>query len=72
MTSAAYYWCLTHERVEAADDRDDVDNCLGPYPTMAAAQNWKETSEARSEKWKEDDDEWFGTEEDEGPKDAPA
>lgn len=63
MTSAEYYWCLTHERVEAADDRDDVDNCLGPYPSAEAARNWKVTNEARDEKWQEADDEWFGGDE---------
>lgn len=63
MTSANYYWCLTHSRVEAADDRDDVDNSLGPYPSAEAAQNWKATNEARDEKWQEDDDEWLGGDE---------
>lgn len=64
MTSLQYYWCLTHERVEAADDRDDVDNALGPYPSEAAARDWKAINEARAENWKEDDEKWFGPDED--------
>lgn len=59
-----WYWCLTHERVEHADDRDDVDNVLGPYPTEEAARNWRETVEARNEAWDDADKAWRGDDED--------
>lgn len=61
MTATTYYWCLTHHRPEAADERDDVDHALGPYPTEEAARNWKALTEARHEAWKADDEAWYGT-----------
>lgn len=68
MTS--WYWCLTHARVEAADDRDDVDNALGPYESEDAARNWRETNEARAERWKAEDKAWRGDEDDDDADDA--
>jgi hypothetical protein len=65
----SFYWCLTHNRVEAADDRDDLENSLGPYPTEAAATNWKATLESRNEAWQEEDDRWDGPDEDADDKD---
>lgn len=58
-----FYWCLTHSRVEGADERDDVDNALGPYATREDAQNWKERVEERAEAWKADDEAWEGDDE---------
>ena len=63
MTAGRYYWCLTHERVEEADERDDVDHALGPYDTREDARNWKAINEARAEAWKADDEAWHGTDE---------
>ena len=57
-----WVWCLTHQRPEAAADRDDPDNSLGPYETEAAARAWRELNEERSETWKEQDEAWFGDE----------
>ncbi|CAN5116976.1 hypothetical protein BH20ACT3_BH20ACT3_12930 [soil metagenome] len=62
--TTTYYWCLTHQRPEAAEERDDVDHALGPYPTEEAARNWRELNETRAAAWKEEDDAWFGTDED--------
>jgi hypothetical protein len=58
MTDIAWYWCLTHQRAEAAGDRDDPDNALGPYESPDAARDWKERSEARAQAWKEQDEAW--------------
>jgi hypothetical protein len=33
---------------------------LGPYPTEAAARDWKATAEARNEAWDEEDERWSG------------
>ena len=60
MTSSDWYWCLTHERAEAADVRDHPDNALGPYPTPEAAADWRRLNEERALKWKVEDDEWNG------------
>ena len=62
MSTTEWYWCLTHERPETAENRDDPDNTLGPYPTEAAARDWKATNEARDEAWKEEDERWLGIE----------
>lgn len=63
--TTTYYWCLTHQRAEPADERDDLDHALGPYPSAEAARNWKELNEARDEAWKADDEAWHGTDDDE-------
>lgn len=55
-----WYWCLTHDRPEPEDERDDVENSLGPYPTEEGARNWREKVEARNEAWEEEDDRWAG------------
>lgn len=64
MTTDGWYWCLTHARVETAEDRDDPDNSLGPYPSAAEAADWQARVEARNARWQEADEEWFGTDED--------
>ena len=60
MSTIEWYWCLTHQQAEAAADRDDPDNALGPYPSPEAARDWKRRNEERAEAWKEDDDRWSG------------
>lgn len=59
-----WYWCLTHGRAERAEERDDPDNLLGPYPTEEAARNWKALNEARNEAWDEEDEAWSGERDD--------
>lgn len=65
MTTEGWYWCFTHDRVEAAEQRDDPDNSLGPYSTAAEATDWRSKSEKRDEAWIEADKEWSGDDEDE-------
>ena len=52
----AYYWCLDHERVEEDDSGCPPDRRLGPYPTQAAAENWKESVAANTEAWERDEE----------------
>lgn len=59
--TTGWYWCLEHDRVEAAEDRCPADNRLGPYPTREAARDWRATVEARNDAWDEQDEEWEGT-----------
>lgn len=52
-----FYWCMAHNTVEQglvcpAQDR------MGPYPTAAAARDWRQTQEAREDAWAEEDDRW--------------
>lgn len=56
-----YYWCLDHGRVETGENRCKADNRLGPYPTEAAARNWRETVEDRNDAWDDQDEEWEGS-----------
>ena len=60
MTETSWYWCLTHERAEAADDRDDLENALGPYESPEAATHWKDRVEERAVAWKAADKAWSG------------
>ena len=60
MSTIEWYWCLTHERAETAEDRDDPDNALGPYESPEAARDWRERHEDRALKWKLEDEEWAG------------
>jgi hypothetical protein len=60
MVTVEWYWCLTHERVESGDERDDVENCLGPYESPEAAREWRLRNEERALKWKVQDEDWFG------------
>ncbi len=57
MNDSQWYWCLTHQRPEPSGSQDDPDNVLGPYPSEAAARDWKAHAEAHEEAWKAGDDE---------------
>ena len=39
MTAGRYYWCLTHGRVDGADERADGAQPLGPYDPREDAQH---------------------------------
>lgn len=60
MSTTEWYWCLTHEQAERAEERDDPDNALGPYPTAEAAADWRRLNEERALKWKLEDEAWSG------------
>jgi hypothetical protein len=60
MSDGEWYWCLTHGRVEPAEERDDPENALGPYASEADARDWKRINEERAAKWKADDEAWNG------------
>ena len=60
MTETSWYWCLTHERAEQADQRDDPENALGPYPSEQDAADWRRLNEERALKWKVEDEAWTG------------
>jgi hypothetical protein len=62
VSSQQWYWCLNHERAEAADSPCPPDRRLGPYPSRDAAEHWKESFDARNESWDKADREWEGEE----------
>jgi hypothetical protein len=57
MQDQQWYWCLEHNAAVTADDPCPPSRRLGPYPSREAAENWKETVEARNEKWDAEDKE---------------
>ena len=66
MTTAGggeFYWCVHHGRVEHGREACRADDRMGPYPTEEAARNWRETVEARNEKWEAEDRAWSGDDE---------
>ncbi len=56
-----WWWDLTNSRAVARDERPRDVEALGPYPSKAAAEAWRETSKARNEAWDEEDERWEGT-----------
>jgi hypothetical protein len=60
MDDQEWYWCLEHEAAERADGGCPPDRRLGPYPSRAAAEHWKEKVEARNEAWDAADKSWNG------------
>lgn len=58
-TSGAWYWCLTHARVEGESGCSNDDR-MGPYESREAAEGWREKADARNEKWDKEDKEWSG------------
>ena len=63
MADGEWYWCLEHDRVEAADSGCPPDKRHGPYPTKEAAANWKDNVDARNEQWDAEDAAWEGEDE---------
>jgi hypothetical protein len=51
-----WYFCFGHQRVERRDECHHMDR-MGPYPTRADAENWRERVTARNEEWEEQGDE---------------
>lgn len=53
-----WYWDLRRKRAVTADERGPGDDTLGPYPSRAAAENWKQRVDARNEAWEDADEDW--------------
>jgi hypothetical protein len=58
MQPTQWYWDLRRAVAVTADERGPGDQVLGPYPSRAAAENWKVTSEARHDAWDDADEKW--------------
>jgi hypothetical protein len=59
-----WYWCLRHERPEHEGEQCPAQDRLGPYSSRQEALNWREKAEARDERWREQDRQWEGEDED--------
>lgn len=55
-----WYFCLRHQTVEREGEGCANDHRMGPYPSREAAENWKETVDARNEEWDAEDRAWEG------------
>jgi hypothetical protein len=62
-----WWYDLKQRRAVRDDERGPAKDVLGPYPTQAAAEGWRESHEGREEEWKGADERWEGDE-----PDAPA
>lgn len=60
---SAYYWCLTHQRVEEGEVCKASDR-LGPYATADEARAFRDRIEQRADAWKEEDERWEGVDDD--------
>ena len=58
-----WFWCLRHSRVERGAESCPADVRMGPYPSESAAKNWRESVEARNQKWDAEDRAWSGEDE---------
>jgi hypothetical protein len=55
-----WYWDLSNKVAVPASERGPAMRVLGPYPSKAAAENWRTTVEQRNETWDAQDAEWDG------------
>lgn len=53
-----WYWCRKHGTAEPEGQACRALDRMGPYPTREAAENWRETAEARNDRWEEQDRAW--------------
>ena len=58
-----WFWCLRHRRVEHGAESCPADVRMGPYPSEAAARDWRQSVEARNQKWDAEDRAWSGEDE---------
>ena len=58
-----WYWCFAHDRPEAEGEQCAAEDRLGPYGSREEAVHWRDKVEARNERWKQQDREWEGEDE---------
>ena len=49
-----WYYCFKHKKVETRDECRKMDR-MGPYSTVADAENWRERVVARNEEWENEE-----------------
>lgn len=67
MTEERWWFDLKAGRAVRDDDRGPATDLLGPYPTQAAAENWKQAHDSREDEWERDDEAWEGDAHEDGP-----
>ena len=60
MSTEAEEWYFDLRRGEAvpASERGNAEHLLGPYPSRAAAENWRATAKSRNDEWDAEDERW--------------
>lgn len=53
-----WFWDLGKGCAVRAEDRGPGDDTLGPYDTLAEAENWRSTVNNRNDAWDDADDAW--------------
>jgi hypothetical protein len=56
--SEEWYFDVKRGVAVPASERGHSDDLLGPYPSKAAAENWRQTVAARNEAWDAEDERW--------------
>ena len=64
-TVEQWWWDLAQGRAVRDDERGPDRDVLGPYPSRQAAEDWRQSHEAREDAWDEEDERWEGEEPDE-------
>jgi hypothetical protein len=63
-TVEQWWWDLAQGRAVRDDDRGPDRDVLGPYPSRQAAEDWRQSHDAREDAWDEEDERWEGEEPD--------
>jgi hypothetical protein len=60
MSDQPEQWYFDVERGAAvqASERGRAEDLLGPYPSKAAAENWRQAVAARNDAWDAEDERW--------------
>ena len=53
-----WYFDLRRGEAVPASQRGNAENMLGPYPSKAAAENWRQTVKSRNDEWDAEDERW--------------
>jgi hypothetical protein len=71
-TTEKWWWDLVAGRAVRDEERGPDRDVLGPYPSRAEAERWRDRRDAREQAWEEEDIRWEGeTEEGEPGERAP-
>jgi hypothetical protein len=63
-----WYWDLERKIAVPASERGPGERMLGPYPSRAEAEQWRQRVEERNARWDDEDEAWAG---DDGPAPDP-
>ena len=56
--SEQWYFDVRRGVAVPALERGHADDMLGPYPSKAAAENWRDTVASRNDAWDAEDERW--------------